>query len=193
MGYILFVNPAILGAVADHTGTKLGFAAVLTVTALVAGIMTLAMGLYAKYPFALAAGLGLNAFVTFTLVAGLGLTWPQAMGVILIEGMVISVLVLTGFRNAVLNAIPMDLKRAIGVGIGLFLAIIGLANGGIVIAGQATPVTIAPHLATLRILTFVFGLALDLGACGSQGQGRIAYRDIGDDHFRDGREHRLGF
>jgi adenine/guanine/hypoxanthine permease len=160
MGYILFVNPAILGSVADHAGTKLGFAAVLTVTALVAGIMTLAMGLYANYPFALAAGLGLNAFVTFTLVATLGLTWPQAMGVILIEGIVISVLVLTGFRNAVLNAIPMDLKKAIGIGIGLFLAIIGLANGGIVIAGQATPVTIAPHLATLRILTFVVGLAL---------------------------------
>jgi adenine/guanine/hypoxanthine permease len=160
MGYILFVNPAILGSVADHTGTKLGFAAVLTVTALVAGIMTLAMGLYANYPFALAAGLGLNAFVTFTLVATLGLTWPQAMGVILIEGIVISALVLTGFRNAVLNAIPMDLKKAIGIGIGLFLAIIGLANGGIVIAGQATPVTIAPHLATLRILTFVVGLAL---------------------------------
>ena len=162
MAYILFVNPAILGAVADSSGTKLGFAAVLTVTALAAGIMTLAMGLYANYPFAIAAGLGLNAFVTFTLVATLGLTWPQAMGVILIEGIVITVLVLTGFRTAVLNAIPMDLKLAIGIGIGLFLAIIGLANGGIVIAGSpaTTPVTIAPHLATLRVLTFVVGLAI---------------------------------
>jgi len=160
MAYILFVNPAILGSVADHTGTKLGFAAVLTVTALAAGIMTLAMGLFANYPFAIAAGLGLNGFVTFTLVATLGLTWPQAMGVIVIEGLVIAVLVLTGFRNAVLDAIPMDLKRAIGIGIGLFLAIIGLANGGIVIAGRATPVTIAPHLATLRVLTFVLGLAI---------------------------------
>jgi adenine/guanine/hypoxanthine permease len=160
MAYILFVNPQILGSVADHTGVKLGFAAVLTVTALAAGVMTLAMGLFANYPFAIAAGLGLNAFVTFTLVATLGLTWREAMGVIVLEGVVISVLVLTGFRNAVLNAIPMDLKRAIGIGIGLFLAIIGLANGGIVIAGQATPVTIAPHLATLRVLTFVVGLAL---------------------------------
>ena len=102
-------------------------------TALVAGVMTLAMGIYANYPFAIAAGLGLNAFVTFTLVATLGLTWPQAMGVIVIEGAVITLLVLTGFREAVLNAIPMDLKRAIGIGIGLFLAIIGLVNGGIVV------------------------------------------------------------
>ena len=160
MAYILFLNPAILGSVADRDATTLGFAAVLTVTALAAGVMTIAMGIFANYPFAIAAGLGLNAFVTFTLVATLGLTWPQAMGVIVIEGAVISVLVLTGFRTAVLNAIPMDLKRAIGIGIGLFLAIIGLANGGIVIAGQATPITIAPRLATLRILTFVVGLAI---------------------------------
>jgi adenine/guanine/hypoxanthine permease len=77
MAYILFVNPAILGSVADQAGTKLGFAAGLTVTALAAGVMTLAMGLFANYPFAIAAGLGLNAFVTFTLVATLGLTWPR--------------------------------------------------------------------------------------------------------------------
>jgi hypothetical protein len=126
MAYILFVNPSILGSVKDSAGTTLPFPAVLTVTALVAGVMTLAMGIYANYPFAIAAGLGLNAFVTFTLVATLGLTWPQAMGVIVIEGAVITLLVLTGFREAVLNAIPMDLKRAIGIGIGLFLAIIGL-------------------------------------------------------------------
>jgi AGZA family xanthine/uracil permease-like MFS transporter len=160
MAYILFLNPAILGAVADPSGQTLGFAPVLTVTALAAGLMTIAMGVGANYPFALAAGLGLNGFVAFTLVGTLGLSWEQAMGVIVIEGLVISLLVLTGFREAVLNAIPMDLKRAIGIGIGLFLAIIGLANGGIVIAGQATPITIVPHLATLRILTFVVGLAI---------------------------------
>jgi adenine/guanine/hypoxanthine permease len=160
MAYILFVNPSILGAVADRNGTTLAFPAVLTVTALAAGLMTLAMGLYGRYPFAIAAGLGLNGFVAFTLVATLGLTWPQAMGVILIEGIVISALVLTGFREAVLNAIPMALKRAIGIGIGLFLAIIGLNNGGIVISGKATPVTLAPDLSTLKVLTFVVGLAL---------------------------------
>ena len=160
MAYILFVNPAILGAVTDKAGTTLAFPQVLTVTALVAGLMTLAMGIYANYPFAIAAGLGLNAFVAFTLVGTLGLTWPQAMGVIAIEGIIISVLVLTGFREAVLNAIPMDLKRAIGIGIGLFLAIIGLVNGGIVVAGQGTVVTLAPDLSTLKVLTFVVGLAL---------------------------------
>ena len=76
----------------------------------------------------MAAGLGLNAFVAFTLVGAAGLTWEQAMGVIVIEGLVIAALVLTGFREAVLNAIPMDLKRAIGIGIGLFIAFIGLSN-----------------------------------------------------------------
>jgi AGZA family xanthine/uracil permease-like MFS transporter len=160
MAYILFVNPAILGSVADRAGTSLAFPQVLTVTALVAGVMTLAMGIYANYPFAIAAGLGLNAFVAFTLVATLGLTWPEAMGVILIEGIVISILVLTGFREAVLNAIPMDLKRAIGIGIGLFLSIIGLVNGGIVVAGTGTVVTLAPDLSTLKVLTFVVGLAV---------------------------------
>lgn len=141
MAYILFVNPSILGAVTDHTGTSLPFDQVLTVTALVAGVMTLAMGLAANYPFAMAAGLGLNAFVAFTLVGSLGLSWPEAMGVIVIEGLVIAVLVLTGFRQAVLNAIPMDLKRAIGIGIGLFIAFIGLTvNTDLVTSPETGPI-----------------------------------------------------
>src|SRR3954452_23102664 len=113
MAYILFVNPTILGFLGIPGLEKQGlpFAQVLTVTALVAGVVTIAMGVYANYPFALAAGLGLNAFVAFTLVAHDGLSFPDAMGVIVIEGLVITVLVLTGFREAVLNAIPMDLKR----------------------------------------------------------------------------------
>jgi AGZA family xanthine/uracil permease-like MFS transporter len=160
MSYILFVNPSILGSVKDHTGFVPPFDQVLTVTALVAGVMTLLMGIYANYPFALAAGLGLNAFVTFTLVATLHLTWPEAMGVIVIEGLVITVLVLTGFREAVLNAIPMDLKRAIGVGIGLFIATIGLVNAGIVTKGTGTIVAINPHLSTLHILVFAIGFAV---------------------------------
>jgi adenine/guanine/hypoxanthine permease len=160
MAYILFVNPAILGSVKDVNGTSLPFDQVLTVTALAAGIMTLAMGLFANYPFALAAGLGLNAFVTFTLVATNGLSWPAAMGVVVAEGIVITALVLTGFREAVLNAIPMDLKRAIGIGIGLFIALIGFAEGGLVVAGKATVVTIAPDLTTWPILVFVAGLAV---------------------------------
>jgi adenine/guanine/hypoxanthine permease len=160
MAYILFVNPAILGSVKDVNGTSLPFDQVLTVTALAAGIMTLAMGLFANYPFALAAGLGLNAFVTFTLVATNGLSWPAAMGVVVAEGIVITALVLTGFREAVLNAIPMDLKRAIGIGIGLFIALIGFAEGGVVVAGKATVVTIAADLTTWPILVFVVGLVV---------------------------------
>ncbi|HET9672353.1 MAG TPA: solute carrier family 23 protein, partial [Actinomycetota bacterium] len=111
MAYILFLNPAILGfqGVPDLQPLGLPFPAVLTATALVAGLATIAMGLWANYPFAIASGLGLNAFVAFTLVAGQGLSYPEAMGVIVVEGVVISLLVLTGFRNAVLNAIPMDL------------------------------------------------------------------------------------
>jgi len=162
MAYILFLNPAILGAVKDGQGTSLPFDQVLTVTALVAGCITILMGVYAKYPFALAAGLGLNAFVAFTLVGADHLSWPQAMGVIVAEGIVITILVLSGLREAVLNAIPMDLKRAIGVGIGLFIAFIGLVNAGVVIhpADGGTVVSIAPDLTTLRILTFVIGLLI---------------------------------
>ncbi len=158
MAYILFVNPAVLGSVKDHAGTQLPFGEVLTVTALVAGCMTLAMGLFANYPFALASGLGLNAFVAFTLVLTNGLTWPQAMGVIVVEGLAISVLVVTGFREAVLNAIPMDLKRAIGIGIGLFITLIGLKDAGIVVASRATFVTLTSDFNSWHILAFLFGL-----------------------------------
>jgi AGZA family xanthine/uracil permease-like MFS transporter len=169
MAYILFVNPAILGAVKDANGVGLAFPQVLTVTALVAGAMTLLMGLYANYPFALAAGLGLNAFVAFTLVASDGLSWPEAMGVIVIEGLVIAALVLTGFREAVLNAIPMDLKRAIGIGIGLFIALIGLVNAGVVCGQAKTPACgtasatvlgLNPNLRQWGVAVFVFGLVV---------------------------------
>jgi adenine/guanine/hypoxanthine permease len=162
MVYILFVNPLILGSVTDRGGVTLDFAQVLTVTALVAGVATILMGLWANVPFALAAGLGLNGFVAFTLVGALGLSWPEAMGVIVTEGLVITLLVLTGFRESVLNAIPMDLKRAIGIGIGLFLVIIGLVNAGVVVRGVpgAPPVALTSDFANFRMLVFAFGLAL---------------------------------
>jgi AGZA family xanthine/uracil permease-like MFS transporter len=161
MAYILFVNPAILGSVTDSAGTTLGFAQVLSVTALVAGVITIAMGIYANYPFALAAGLGLNAFVAFGLVATSGLTWPQAMGVIVAEGILITILVLTNVREMIMNAIPMDLKRAIGIGIGLFIALIGLAEAGVVIQGPNPPILqIVPEFQTWGLALFVFGLLL---------------------------------
>jgi AGZA family xanthine/uracil permease-like MFS transporter len=161
MAYILFLNPTILGAVADPTGRKLSAGAVLTVTALVASAMTLAMGLYANYPFAIAAGLGLNGVVAFTFVAGQHLTWPEAMGLIVLEGLVITVLVVTGLREAVIEAIPMALKKAIGVGIGLFIAFIGFYDARFVIRPEsaATPVTLVP-LNGLRVTVFVVGLLL---------------------------------
>jgi adenine/guanine/hypoxanthine permease len=163
MAYILFLNPAILGfqSVPDLQPLGLPFPAVLTSTALVAGIATIAMGLWANYPFAIASGLGLNAFVAFTLVAGQGLSYPEAMGVIVVEGILITILVLTGFRNAVLNAIPMDLKRAIAIGIGLFLTIIGLVNAGIVVPGPGNPpLGLTTDFTNFRMLTFGIGLAL---------------------------------
>jgi len=162
MAYILFVNPQILGfiGIKDLQPLGLPFKQVLTVTALVAGVMTIAMGVFANYPFALAAGLGLNAFVAFTLVVADHLTYPQAMGVIVTEGLAITVLVVTGFREAVLNAIPMDLKRAIGIGIGLFIALIGLVNAGIVVAGTGTVVTLNTNLRHWTIAVFAFGLVL---------------------------------
>src|SRR6266545_4579247 len=147
MAYIIFVNPAIIGSIPDRLGNfvaggkQFDAAQVAAVTALVAGVLTLLMGAYANYPFAMAAGLGLNAFVTFTLVGTFHLTWPQAMGVIVWEGLCITVLVLTRFREYVMNAIPLDLKRAIGVGIGAFIAFISLRTAGIVVKSDATLVT----------------------------------------------------
>ena len=165
MAYILFVNPAILGL----GGTGLPFSAVLTATALAAGVMTILMGVIGKYPFAIAAGLGLNAFVAFGLVLGQGLTFPQAMGVIVAEGILITILVLTGVRELVLNAIPMDLKRAIGIGIGMFIAFIGLVNAGVVkgVSPDSTPppppppvALVSDHLVSWPVGIFVFGLIL---------------------------------
>ena len=164
MAYILFVNPQILGFVGIEGLQEIGlpFEQVLTVTALTAGVMTLAMGLVANYPFAIAAGLGLNAFVAFGLVAGEGLSFPQAMGIIVAEGLLITILVLTGFRQAVLNAIPMDLKRAIGIGIGLFIAFIGFVNAGVIVhpEGGEPIITLNRDLTTFRMLIFAIGLVI---------------------------------
>jgi AGZA family xanthine/uracil permease-like MFS transporter len=161
MAYILFVNPSILGL----GGAGLGFAQVLTVTALAAGVMTILMGVVGKYPFALAAGLGLNAFVAFTLVGADQLSFPQAMGVIVVEGLVITVLVLTNVREMVVNAIPMDLKRAIGIGIGMFIAFIGLVEAGVVhgvtpTAPPSPPPVALGDLTTWGTVVFAFGLVV---------------------------------
>src|SRR5438874_696959 len=131
MAYIIFLNGNII---AKPLG--LDPVAVAAGTALVAGIVTLAMGIYGNYPFALAAGLGINAIVAFTLTAK-GLDAKGAMGVILLEGLAITVLVLVGLREAIMNAVPLALKRSIGVGIGLFILFIGFANGGLIVSNCA--------------------------------------------------------
>ncbi len=162
MAYILFVNPAILGNVTDHDGVRLPFAAVLTSTALVAAATTLAMGLLANLPLALAAGMGLNSVVAFQLVAGKQLTWPQAMGVVVAEGLVIAALVATGLRQAIVKAVPVSMKKAIGIGIGLFLAIIGLVDAGFVSRSPADPVPVAlgtaGHLRGFPVVLFALTL-----------------------------------
>jgi adenine/guanine/hypoxanthine permease len=133
MAYIIFVNANILG---DPNGAAMDKVAVAAATALVAGIMTIAMGVFANYPFALAAGLGINGIVSFSLAAGAGLGWQGAMGVIFWEGLVVTVLVVVGLREAIMDAIPLSLKRAIGVGIGLFILFIGFVSGGLIATPQ---------------------------------------------------------
>jgi adenine/guanine/hypoxanthine permease len=166
MAYIIALNPIILNyvGVADLQGKGIGpgFEQTVAMTALCAGILTIAMGLVANRPFAMAAGLGLNAVVAYQLVLGRPpLPWQAAMGVILMEGIVITILVLTGLREMIMDAIPLALKRAIGVGIGLFILLIGLVNAGVVVRGAGTVITLSP-LNTGPILTFAIGLVITL-------------------------------
>lgn len=134
MAYIIFVNPSILGA------AGLDPAAVGAATALVAGILCIAMGVVSNYPLAMAAGLGINAAVAFGLVLGSGLSPAGAMGVIVLEGIVVTLLVVVGLREAIMDAVPASLKYAIGVGIGLFILFIGFVNGGLIQQGDGVPV-----------------------------------------------------
>jgi len=164
MAYIIFLNGNII---AKPLG--LDSVSVAAGTALIAGIMTIAMGIIGNYPFALAAGLGINAIVAFTLTAK-GLDAAGAMGVIVLEGVAITVLVVIGMREAIMNAVPVSLKRAIGVGIGLFILFIGFANGGLIVSGCApdssqlgfcdgTLVTLA-FPTTMGQFVFIIGLVI---------------------------------
>ena len=161
MAYIIFANPAILSfaGIKDLQGLGPAFAPTLAATCLVAGAMTILMGVGANYPLAIAPGMGLNAVVAFQLVVGMKLPWPAAMGVIFIEGVLIAILVLTGFREAVMDAIPLALKRSISVGIGLFILFIGLVSGGYVKPGTGIPVTLG-DFTSIPTLVSVVGLLL---------------------------------
>jgi adenine/guanine/hypoxanthine permease len=163
MSYIIFVNPAILGfaGIEGLQEAGLPFDAVLTSTCLVAGVMTIVMGLYTNMAYAIAPGLGLNAVVAFTLVANEGLTFPQAMGLVVVEGLAVTLLVLLGMREAIMNAIPLELKKAIAIGIGLFIAFIGLVNSGLVVRGEGTVVDLAPF-SGWPVAIALFGLAVTM-------------------------------
>ena len=167
MAYIVVLNPLIIGTQTDSQGGFLGggdapnLAMVAAATALVAGVMTLLMGVVANYPLALAAGLGLNAFVAFGVAKLPEMTWADAMGLVVLEGLIILVLVLTGFRKAVLHAVPPQLKTAISVGIGLFITIVGLVDAGFVRKAEGGPLGelgVGGFLAGWPLLVFVVGL-----------------------------------
>lgn len=149
MSYIIFVNPSILEA------AGIPFAAALTATCFGAALMTIAMGLIANRPLALASGMGLNAIVAFALVLGLGLDWRVAMAIVFAEGILITILVLAGLREAIMKAIPVNLRRAIGVGIGLFISFIGLKGGELIVANDATLIGLGDLTSPVAIVAIV--------------------------------------
>jgi AGZA family xanthine/uracil permease-like MFS transporter len=168
MAYIVALNPLILGLTKDANGKYLGggaapnLAVIAAVTALMAGILTILMGVFANFPIALATGLGLNTFVALGIATKM--SWADAMGLVVIEGLIITVLVLTGFRTAVFHAVPTQLKIAISVGIGLFIALIGLVDSGFVrrTGTGPVPVTLGDNgtLVGWPVIVFAFGLLL---------------------------------
>ncbi|ADB34921.1 Xanthine/uracil/vitamin C permease [Kribbella flavida DSM 17836] len=171
MAYIVVLNPLIIGTVKDGTGQYVGggtdptasIAKVAVATALVAGVITILMGLVANFPLALATGLGLNAFLAFSVATKM--TWADAMGLVVLEGIIILLLVLTGFRRAVFEAVPRQLKIAISVGIGLFIAFIGVIDAGFVRrpeapTGPPVELGVGGNLRGWPVLVFVVGLIL---------------------------------
>lgn len=180
MGYILAVNPGML----SETGMDWG--GVFTATALSAVIATLVMAFYANYPFVLAPGMGLNAFFTYTVVFTMGKSWQFALTAVFLEGIVFIVLSLFKVREAIFDAIPMNLKKAVSVGIGLFIALIGLTNAGIVVGGGGTiiglgnladPANLAPVLTIIGLI--IIGILLALKVKGALLIGIIATTLIG--------------
>ncbi len=173
MAYIVVLNPLVLGsfsaqdaaAKTDVTGAILPVAQVAAVTALVAGVMSVLFGIVANYPFAIATGLGINTLVAVTIAPQV--TWAEAMGLVVIDGVIIVVLAVTGFRTAVFNAVPAELKAAIAAGIGLFIAFIGLVDAGFVrrlpdAAATTVPVGLGINgsIASWPTAVFCFGLLL---------------------------------
>ena len=162
MAYIVILNPIILSGSPDVDGGTLSFPAVGAATALAAGVMTIAFGLVTRLPFAFAAGLGINAFLAFSVVGDV--TWPEAMALVVVNGVIIVLLAATGLRKMIFDAVPMQLKLAITVGIGLFIAFIGFVDAGFVTStGTASPpvgLGVGGSVATVPTLLFVVPLVL---------------------------------
>ena len=162
MAYIVILNPIILTTTADVDGRTLEFTAVGAATALTAGVMTILFGLVTRLPFGFAAGLGINAFVAFSVVGQV--SWAEAMALVMINGIIIVLLAATGLRKAIFDAVPIQLKLAITVGIGLFIAFIGFVNSGFVTAtGNASPpvgLGVGGSVATVPTLLFVVTLVI---------------------------------
>lgn len=160
MAYIVVLNPIILTSGTDIDGNVLSFPAVSAVTALTAGVMTILFGVVTRLPFAFAAGLGINAFLAFSVVGQV--TWPEAMAIVVINGALIVLLAVTGLRRMIFDAVPVELKLAITVGIGLFIAFIGFVNAGFVTAtGSSSPpvgLGVGGSVATVPTGLFVFTL-----------------------------------
>ncbi|MFC9066784.1 NCS2 family permease [Streptomyces harbinensis] len=173
MAYILVLNPIILSGAQDAYGNQLDFQQVVTVTALVAAIMTALMGITANLPLALAAGLGINAMVAYQIAPRM--SWPDAMGLVVLEGLILCALAATGLRQKVMDAIPMALKQAIGVGIGMFIALIGFVNAGFAAPGDGTPLTLGAtgELTGWPVLVFCLGLLLTLALMARGTKGAI--------------------
>lgn len=155
MAYILVVNPLMLSS----EGVGMDFGAVFTATALSAVIATLVMALYAKLPFALAPGMGLNAFFAFTVVAGMGYSWEFALTAVFLEGIIFIVLTFLNVREAIINCIPVSIKNAISVGIGLFIAFIGLVNAGVIQTGDGTILALG-NITEGKALLAIIGLVI---------------------------------
>lgn len=175
MAYIVVLNPIILASGVDKFGHHLGVAQLTTATALIAAIMTALMGLGANLPLAIAAGLGLNGVLAFQIAPTM--SWPDAMGLVVLEGILICLLVVTGLRKAIMEAIPLPLKQAISVGIGLFIAFIGLVDSGFVTIPKslATPVQLGAtgQLGGWPVVIFCFGLLLTVVLLAKRVKGAI--------------------
>ncbi|MCQ9353434.1 NCS2 family permease [Corynebacterium sp. 153RC1] len=165
MAYIIILNPLIIGTVEDINGKTLGIPQVAAATALAAGVMTIAFGVIAKYPFGIATGLGINTLVAVTMVSTEGLTWEEAMGLVVLDGIIIVLLAVSGFRTLVFRAIPPAMVSAMSVGIGMFIALIGLVDAGFVrripdAAMTTVPVGLGNGGSISSWPTFVFVLGL---------------------------------